>query len=50
MLRLSKPQMKIDEVTEEMRNIKAHENMNNYMDQDYDVHNHDNLHHEEFNV
>jgi hypothetical protein len=42
--------MKIDEANEEMHNIKAHENMNNYMDQGYDGHNHDNLRHEEFNV
>jgi hypothetical protein len=50
MLCLSDLQRKIDEATKEMRNIEAHENMNNYRDQDYDGRNHDNLHHEEFNV
>jgi hypothetical protein len=50
MLCLSELQRKIDEATEEMRNIKAYKNMNNYKDQDYDGHNHDSLCQEEFNV
>jgi hypothetical protein len=49
-LRLSELQRKIDEATEEMRNIEAHENMYNYRDQDHDGRNHDSLRHEEFNV
>jgi hypothetical protein len=50
MLYLSELQRKIDKATEEMCNIKAHENMYNYKDQDRDGHNHDNLRHEEFNI
>jgi hypothetical protein len=50
LLRVPKLQRKIDETTEEMRNIEAHINMNNYRDQDYDGRNHDNLRREEFNV
>jgi hypothetical protein len=33
-----------------MHNIKAHKNMYNYKNQDNDGRNHDNLHHEEFNI
>jgi hypothetical protein len=43
-------QRKIDEATKEMHNIEAHENMNNYRDQDYVGRNHANLCHEEYNV
>jgi hypothetical protein len=50
MLRLLELQTKIDEATEEMRNMEAHENMNKYMDQDYDGRIHYNLRHEEYNV
>jgi hypothetical protein len=50
MLSLLELQRKIKEATEEMHNIEAHENMNNYRDQDYDGHNHNSLRHEEFNV
>jgi predicted lactoylglutathione lyase len=50
MLRLSELQRKIDEATEEMHNIEAHKNMYNYRYQDHDGRNHDNLHHEEFDV
>jgi K+/H+ antiporter YhaU regulatory subunit KhtT len=50
MFRLSELQRKIDEATEEMHNIEAHENMYNYRDQDHACCNHDNLRHEEFNV
>jgi hypothetical protein len=44
MLRLSELQSKINEATEEMRNIEAHENLNNFRDQDYVGRDHDNLH------
>jgi hypothetical protein len=50
MLCLSELQRKINEATEEMCNIEAHENMYNYKDQDHDGCNHNNLCHEEFNV
>jgi hypothetical protein len=43
-------QRKIDEATEEMCNIKAHENLNNFKDQDYNGQDHDNLHHEVYNA
>jgi hypothetical protein len=49
MLRLSELQRKIDKETEEMCNIKAHENLNNFRDQDYDGQDHDNLRHEVYN-
>jgi hypothetical protein len=45
MLRFSDLQRNIDEATDEMHNIKVHENMYNYKDQDHDGHNHDNLRH-----
>jgi hypothetical protein len=48
MLCLSELQRKIDD--EEIHNIEAHENMNKYVDQDYNGHNHYNLRHEEYNV
>jgi hypothetical protein len=44
MLRLSEFQRKINEATEEMCNIEAHENLNNFKDQDYDGQDHDNIH------
>jgi hypothetical protein len=48
MLRLSYLQRKFDEATKEMCNIEAHENLNNFRDQDYDGRDHDNLRHEVF--
>jgi ABC-type Fe3+-citrate transport system substrate-binding protein len=50
MLRLSELQRKIDEATEEMCNIEAHENLNNLRDRDYYGRNHDNLRHEVYNA
>jgi hypothetical protein len=50
MLCLSELQRKIDEATEEMRNIEDHKNMNNFRDQDYDGRDHDNLSHEVYNA
>ena len=50
MLRLSELQRKIDEATEEMRNIEAHENLNNLRDRDYYWRNYDNLRHEVYNA
>jgi hypothetical protein len=50
MLRLSELQRKINEATEEMCNIEAHENLNNFKDQDYDGRDHDNLRHEVYNA
>jgi hypothetical protein len=50
MLHLSKLQRKIDEATEEMLNIEAHENLNNFRDQYYDGRDHDNLRHEVYNA
>jgi hypothetical protein len=44
-LRLSELQKKIDEANEEMRNFEA-QDQNNYMDQNYEGFNHDNLCHE----
>ena len=46
MLHLSELQRKIDEEIEEMRNIEAHENINNFRDQVYNGRDHDNLCHE----
>jgi hypothetical protein len=46
MICLSELQRKIDEATKEMRNIEAHENLNNFREQDYDGQDHDNLCHE----
>jgi hypothetical protein len=50
MFHLSELQRKIDEPTEEMRNIEAHENYNNFWDQDYDGCDHDNLRHVVYNA
>jgi hypothetical protein len=50
MLRLLELQRKIDEATEDMGNIEAHENLNNFRDQDYDGRDHDNLCHEVYNA
>jgi hypothetical protein len=50
MLRLSELQRKIDEATEDMRNIEAHKNLNKFRDQDYDGCDHDNLRHEVYNA
>jgi hypothetical protein len=44
MLRLLELKRKIDEATEEIHNIKVHDNLNNLRDQDYDGGDHDNRH------
>jgi hypothetical protein len=50
MVCLSELQREIDEATEEMCNIKAHKNLNNFRDQDYEGRDHDNLRHEVYNA
>ena len=50
MVCLSKLLRKINEATEEMRNIETHEKLNNFRDQGYDGQDHDDLRHEVYNA
>jgi hypothetical protein len=49
-LRLSELLKKIDEATEEMRNIEQHEHQHNYRHLQHDSHNYDNLGPEAYNL